>query len=83
MYVSISRVETGGRLWRVIINRILFSLVRISLFLQHATFSIPDDGKQIMMQAVMLLTIGLQTGWYNSIALCVPFSSQTTPHTSS
>mgnify|MGYP001560130533 CR=1 len=30
MYVSISRVETGGRLWRVAINRILFALVRLS-----------------------------------------------------
>ncbi|KAK4699727.1 calcium permeable stress-gated cation channel, partial [Phenoliferia sp. Uapishka_3] len=52
MYVSISRVETGGRLWRVCINRVLFAL--------------------IMMQAVMLLTIGLQRGWMDSIAVAPP-----------
>jgi hypothetical protein len=27
MYVCVSKVETGGRLWRVIINRLLASLV--------------------------------------------------------
>ncbi|KAM0747717.1 DUF221-domain-containing protein [Meredithblackwellia eburnea MCA 4105] len=52
MYVSISRVETGGRLWRVAINRMLWALVT--------------------MQLVMVLTIGLQRGWYNAIAVAPP-----------
>ncbi|PBK74192.1 DUF221-domain-containing protein [Armillaria solidipes] len=40
MYVYITKVETGGRLWNVVINRLLFSVV--------------------MMQALLVLTIGLQ-----------------------
>ncbi|KAI5480148.1 hypothetical protein MNV49_001808 [Pseudohyphozyma bogoriensis] len=49
MYVFVSRVETGGRLWRVAVNRVLVALV--------------------LMHALMLLTVGLQLGWYNSISL--------------
>ncbi|KAK0460943.1 DUF221-domain-containing protein [Desarmillaria tabescens] len=40
MYVYVTKVETGGRLWNVVINRLLFSVV--------------------MMQALLVLTIGLQ-----------------------
>ncbi|KAK0195739.1 DUF221-domain-containing protein [Armillaria mellea] len=40
MYVYITKVETGGRLWNVVNNRLLFSVV--------------------MMQALLVLTIGLQ-----------------------
>ena len=43
MFVFVSRVETGGRLWNVVINRLLFGI--------------------ILMQALMLLTIGLQLGF--------------------
>ena len=43
MFVFVSRVETGGRLWNVVINRLLFGIV--------------------LMQALMLLTIGLQLGF--------------------
>jgi hypothetical protein len=49
MYVSSNVVETGGRLWRVAINRILFA----------------TGG----MQALMLLTIGLQNGWLYSVTM--------------
>ncbi|TFK44898.1 hypothetical protein BDQ12DRAFT_673776 [Crucibulum laeve] len=40
MFVFVSKVETGGRLWNVVVNRLLFSA--------------------LMMQALMILTIGLQ-----------------------
>ncbi|PCH35801.1 DUF221-domain-containing protein [Wolfiporia cocos MD-104 SS10] len=40
MFVFVSRVETGGRLWNVVINRLLVSV--------------------ILMQLLMVLTIGLQ-----------------------
>ncbi|CCM03927.1 uncharacterized protein FIBRA_06079 [Fibroporia radiculosa] len=40
MFVYVSRVETGGRLWNVVINRLLASI--------------------ILMQLIMVLTIGLQ-----------------------
>jgi len=40
MFVFISKVESGGRVWNVVINRLLFSVV--------------------LMQALMILTIGLQ-----------------------
>ncbi|OCH90575.1 DUF221-domain-containing protein [Obba rivulosa] len=43
MFVYVSRVETGGRIWNVIINRLLISLM--------------------LMQAIMVLTIGLQYGF--------------------
>jgi hypothetical protein len=43
MFVFVSRVETGGRLWNVVINRLLFGV--------------------ILMQTLMLLTIGLQLGF--------------------
>ncbi|KAI9455648.1 hypothetical protein F5148DRAFT_984707 [Russula earlei] len=43
MFCYVSKVETGGRLWNPIINRILVSL--------------------LLMQALMLLTMGLQYGW--------------------
>lgn len=43
MFVYISRVESGGRLWNVVINRLLFCVV--------------------LMQALMVLTIGLQKGF--------------------
>lgn len=49
MYVSATRVETGGRLWRVAINRILFAV----------------GG----MQALMLLTVGVQLGWLYSTCM--------------
>ncbi|KAM6502532.1 protein of unknown function DUF221 domain containing protein [Amanita muscaria] len=40
MFVFISNVESGGRIWNVVINRLLFSV--------------------LLMQALMILTIGLQ-----------------------
>ncbi|KIK61133.1 hypothetical protein GYMLUDRAFT_85115 [Collybiopsis luxurians FD-317 M1] len=43
MFVFISKVESGGRLWNVVINRLLFLVV--------------------LMQALMVLTIGLQPGF--------------------
>ncbi|KAL0570955.1 hypothetical protein V5O48_011012 [Marasmius crinis-equi] len=43
MFVYITKVETGGRLWNVVINRLLFCV--------------------IIMQALMILTIGLQYGF--------------------
>ncbi|ETW74884.1 hypothetical protein HETIRDRAFT_482685 [Heterobasidion irregulare TC 32-1] len=43
MFVFVSKVETGGRLWNPVINRLLVSL--------------------LLMQALMVLTIGLQYGW--------------------
>lgn len=43
-----ARVETGGRMWRVVINRTLFCM--------------------IAMQLLVILTIGLQRGWINSIS---------------
>ncbi|TRM69100.1 hypothetical protein BD626DRAFT_472925 [Schizophyllum amplum] len=43
MFVFVSKVESGGRLWNVVINRLLFTV--------------------LLMQAMMTLTIGLQTGW--------------------
>ncbi|KAH9944775.1 DUF221-domain-containing protein [Amylocystis lapponica] len=43
MFVFVSRVETGGRMWNVVINRLLFSAA--------------------LMQALMVLTIGLQYGF--------------------
>jgi len=43
MFCYVSKVETGGRLWNPIINRLLVSLM--------------------LMQALMLLTMGLQYGW--------------------
>lgn len=43
MFVFVSQVETGGRLWNVVINRLLFAIV--------------------LMQFLMLLTIGLQLGF--------------------
>jgi hypothetical protein len=43
MFVYITKVETGGRLWNVVINRLMFIVV--------------------LMQALMVLTIGLQYGF--------------------
>ncbi|KAI0090701.1 DUF221-domain-containing protein [Irpex rosettiformis] len=43
MFVFVTRVETGGRLWNVIINRLFVGV--------------------ILMQLLMVLTIGLQKGW--------------------
>lgn len=43
MFVFITKVETGGRLWNVVINRLLFCV--------------------LLMQALMILTIGLQYGF--------------------
>ncbi|KAG7091100.1 hypothetical protein E1B28_010155 [Marasmius oreades] len=43
MFVYITQVETGGRLWNVVVNRLLFCVV--------------------LMQALMVLTIGLQYGF--------------------
>ncbi|KAI0343669.1 DUF221-domain-containing protein [Trametopsis cervina] len=43
MFVFVTRVETGGRLWNVIINRLYVGV--------------------ILMQLLMVLTIGLQKGW--------------------
>ncbi|KAF9031214.1 DUF221-domain-containing protein [Hymenopellis radicata] len=43
MFVFISKVESGGRLWNVVINRLLFCVV--------------------LMQSLLVLTIGLQYGW--------------------
>ncbi|KAF8270502.1 DUF221-domain-containing protein [Lactarius quietus] len=43
MFCYVSRVETGGRLWNPIINRLLVSVM--------------------LMQVLMLLTMGLQYGW--------------------
>ncbi|RDB25480.1 hypothetical protein Hypma_007600 [Hypsizygus marmoreus] len=40
MFVFISKVESGGRLWNVVVNRLLFCV--------------------LLMQALMILTIGLQ-----------------------
>ncbi|KAI0310225.1 hypothetical protein OF83DRAFT_1272590 [Amylostereum chailletii] len=55
MFVFVSRVESGGRLWNPVINRLLFSL--------------------LMMQALMVLTIGLQYGWksFAWVATVPPF----------
>lgn len=43
MFVFVTKVESGGRLWNVVINRLLWTVV--------------------FMQALMVLTIGLQQGW--------------------
>ncbi|KAF9486012.1 DUF221-domain-containing protein [Pholiota conissans] len=43
MFVFVSKVESGGRIWNLIINRLLFCV--------------------ILMQLLMLLTIGLQFGF--------------------
>lgn len=50
MFVYVTKVETGGRLWNVVINRLLFSL--------------------LLMQALMVLTIGLQYGFRSLQWLC-------------
>ncbi|GBE80758.1 predicted protein [Sparassis crispa] len=47
MFVFVSRVETGGRMWNVVINRLLVGV--------------------ILMQVLMLLTIGLQYGFKSFI----------------
>lgn len=31
LYVSVTKIETGGRLWNVVMNRVLFALVRLLL----------------------------------------------------
>ncbi|KAI0037827.1 DUF221-domain-containing protein, partial [Auriscalpium vulgare] len=55
MFVFVSKVETGGRMWNPVINRLLFALM--------------------LMQALMVLTIGLQYGWksYAWVATIPPF----------
>ncbi|KAL0955754.1 hypothetical protein HGRIS_001969 [Hohenbuehelia grisea] len=45
MFVFVSKVETGGRIWNVVINRLLFSA--------------------ILMQLLMVLTIGLQDKFHS------------------
>ncbi|THV05142.1 DUF221-domain-containing protein [Dendrothele bispora CBS 962.96] len=50
MFVFITKVETGGRLWNVVINRLMFTVV--------------------LMQALMVLTIGLQYGFKSLTWLC-------------
>jgi len=52
VYVCVSRVETGGRLWNVVVNRVLAGLV--------------------LMQLLMVLSIGLQKGWYWAIGMAPP-----------
>ncbi|KAJ2917772.1 hypothetical protein MD484_g2683, partial [Candolleomyces efflorescens] len=47
MFVYVSRVESGGRLWNVVINRLLFCV--------------------LLMQSLMILTIGLQKGFMTFI----------------
>ncbi|KAI0062426.1 DUF221-domain-containing protein [Artomyces pyxidatus] len=55
MFVFVSKVESGGRLWNPVINRLLFALM--------------------LMQALMVLTIGLQYGWksFAWVATIPPF----------
>ncbi|TFY53935.1 hypothetical protein EVG20_g9911, partial [Dentipellis fragilis] len=55
MFVFISKVETGGRMWNPAVNRILISTM--------------------LMQALMVLTIGLQYGWksFAWVATIPPF----------
>ncbi|EAU91270.2 hypothetical protein CC1G_06905 [Coprinopsis cinerea okayama7 len=43
MFVYVSKVESGGRIWNVVINRLLFCV--------------------LLMQSLMVLTIGLQKGF--------------------
>jgi len=43
MFVFVTKVESGGRIWNVVINRLLFCV--------------------LLMQALMILTIGLQFGF--------------------
>jgi len=43
MFVFVSKVESGGRLWNVVVNRLLFCV--------------------LLMQLLMILTIGLQKGF--------------------
>ncbi|GLB37747.1 putative cytosolic domain of 10TM putative phosphate transporter [Lyophyllum shimeji] len=50
MFVFVTKVETGGRLWNVIINRLLFSAM--------------------LMQALMVLTVGLQYKFRSLQWLC-------------
>ncbi|THH05494.1 hypothetical protein EW146_g9887, partial [Bondarzewia mesenterica] len=55
MFVFVSKVETGGRMWNPVVNRLLMSLM--------------------LMQALMVLTIGLQYGWtsFAWVATVPPF----------
>lgn len=43
MFVFVSKVESGGRIWNVVVNRLLFCV--------------------LLMQSLMILTIGLQKGF--------------------
>ncbi|KAF8963690.1 hypothetical protein BDZ97DRAFT_1661438 [Flammula alnicola] len=51
MFVFVSKVESGGRIWNVVINRLLFCV--------------------LLMQALMILTTGLQFGFKSFLWLSV------------
>lgn len=75
MYVSVSRVETGGRLWNVVINRMLICLVRrcgYSHCKSLATDQLRHLLAQVAMQALMTLTIGLKRGWLTCTSMAPP-----------
>lgn len=71
MYVSVSKIETGGRLWNVAINRVLIGIVSTLAISFSWTLELINFHLQLVMQALMALSVGLQNNWFWSIALCV------------
>lgn len=44
MFVFISRVETGGRIWNVVINRLLISVILMQLLVVLSTYAFTPRG---------------------------------------
>lgn len=76
LYVSVPRTETGGRLWNVVINRMLTALVSrnahtragaVSTCRAQALTSLSSS--QLLMHLFMAVSIGLKSNWFYAIAL--------------
>ena len=71
LFVSVTEVESGGRMWKPAINRMLVCLVFQQGRTQQREVSTLELTTSNVCIAILVLTIGLQQGWIRSIA-CVP-----------
>ena len=76
LYVSVPRTETGGRLWNVVINRMLTALVSRNAHTRagaectcRAQALTSLSSSQLLMHLFMAVSIGLKSNWFYAIAL--------------
>jgi hypothetical protein len=72
LYVSVPRTETGGRLWNVVINRMLTAIVSRNSHTRAGVGraqALTNVSPQVLMHLFMAVSIGLQSNWFYAIAL--------------